>query len=79
MKRLAAEKVEGQTMAIICRLFGKSWQAFYQHGDTLERQLKTEEVVVQFIREIRRLDPGIEERNFSSYTRGDSARTTNTW
>ena len=46
-------------MAIICRLFGKSWQAYYQHGDTLERQLKTEEIVVQFVREIRQLDPGI--------------------
>lgn len=59
MKKLAAEKVEGQTMAIICRLFGKSWQAYYQHGDTLERQLKTEEIIVQFILEIRQLDPGI--------------------
>ena len=34
-------------------------RCFYKHGDTLERQLKTEEIVVRFVREIRQLDPGI--------------------
>ncbi len=42
MKTLAAEKVKGQTMGLLCRLFGK-----------------TEEMVVQFVKEIRLLDPGI--------------------
>ena len=37
----------------------KSWQAYYQHRDTLSKQLLTEEMVVQFIREIRERDPGI--------------------
>ena len=58
-EELAAEKVKGQTMDLLCRLFGKSWQAYYQHRDTLSKQLLTEEMVVQFIREIRERDPGI--------------------
>lgn len=46
-------------MGLLCRLFGKSWQAYYQHRDTLSKQLLTEEMVLQFIREIREHDPGI--------------------
>jgi len=46
-------------MSLLCRLFGKSWQAYYQHRDTLEKQLLTEEMVLQFIHEIRKYDPGI--------------------
>ncbi len=46
-------------MGLLCRLFGKSWQAYYQHRDTIEKQLLTEEMVVQFIHEIRKYDPGI--------------------
>lgn len=59
MKRLAAERVKGLTMAILCDLFGKSWQAYYKHGNTLEKQLKTEQIVLEFVREIRAIDPGI--------------------
>ena len=59
MKKLAAEKVKGQTMGLLCRLFGKSWQAFYQHRNTLGKQRLIEEMVVQFVKEIRLLDPGI--------------------
>ena len=46
-------------MGLLCRLFGKSWQAYYQHRDTLSKQFLTEEMVLQFIREIRQYDPGI--------------------
>ena len=46
-------------MGLLCRLFGKSWQAYYQHRDTLSKQLLTEEMVLQFIREMREHDPGI--------------------
>ena len=59
MKTLAAEKVKGQTMGLLCRLFGRSWQAYYQHRETLGKQRLTEEMVVQFVKDIRRLDPGI--------------------
>ena len=59
MKRLAAEKVKGQTMGLLCRLFGKSWQAYYQHKETLGKQRLKEEMAVQFVKETRRLDPGI--------------------
>ena len=59
MKTLAAEKVKGQTMGLLCRLFGKSWQAYYQHKETLGKQRLKEEMVVQFVRDIRRLDPGL--------------------
>ena len=57
--RLAAEKVKGQTMGLLCRLFGKSWQAYYQYRDTLSRQRLREEMVIQFVKDIRQLDPGI--------------------
>ena len=46
-------------MGLLCRLFGKSWQAYYQHKDTLRKQRLKEEMVVQFVKEIRQLDPGI--------------------
>ena len=46
-------------MGLLCRLFGKSWQAYYQHKETLGKQRLKEEMVIQFVRDIRRLDPGI--------------------
>lgn len=46
-------------MPLLCRLFGKSWQAYYQHQDTLGRQRLKEAMVLQFVHEIRALDPGI--------------------
>lgn len=46
-------------MRLLCRLFGKSWQAYYQHKDTLVKERLREEMVVQFVKEIRLLDPGI--------------------
>lgn len=46
-------------MGLLCRLFGKSWQAYYQHQDTLGKQLLKEEMVIQFVKEIRKYDPGI--------------------
>ena len=46
-------------MGLLCRLFGKSWQAYYQYRDTLSRQRLKEEMAIHFIREIRLLDPGI--------------------
>ena len=59
MKKLAAEKVKGQTMGLLCRLFGKSWQAYYQHRDTLAKERMREEMVLQYVREVRSVDPGI--------------------
>ena len=59
MKTLAAEKVKGQTMGLLCWLFGKSWQAYYQHRETLGKQRLTEEMVIQFVKDIRQLDAGI--------------------
>ena len=46
-------------MGLLCRLFGKSWQAYYQHRETLGKQRLKEEMVVQFVKEIRQLDPGL--------------------
>lgn len=46
-------------MPTLCRLFGKSYQAYYKHKDSLPKQIKTETMVVQFVKEIRRIDPGI--------------------
>ena len=38
-------------MRLLCRLFGKSWQAYYQHKDTLIKERLREEMVVQFVKE----------------------------
>ena len=46
-------------MGLLCQLFGKSWQAYYQHKDTLEKKRLTEEMVVQFVQEVRAFDHGI--------------------
>ena len=46
-------------MGLLSPLFGKSWQAYYQHRNTLVKQLLTEEMVVRFVRETRSYDPGI--------------------
>ncbi len=46
-------------MGLLCRLFGKSWQAYYQHKETLGKQRLKEEMVIQFVREIRGKDHGI--------------------
>lgn len=59
MKRLAAEGVVNLSMPRLCRLFGRSFQAYYQHRDTLAFQRLREEMVLQFVAEIRQQDPGI--------------------
>ena len=59
MKRLAAEGVVNLSMPRLCRLFGRSFQAYYQHRDTLSFQRLREEMVLQFVAEIRQQDPGI--------------------
>ena len=46
-------------MGLLCQLFGKSWQAYYQHKDTLEKQRLTEEMVIEFVKDIRTYDHGI--------------------
>ena len=47
-------------MSGICRLFGVSRQSYYKHDDgLLLRRLAREEFVVQFVEEVRQLDPGI--------------------
>ena len=46
-------------MGLLCQLFGKSWQAYYQHKDTLEKQRLTEEMVIESVKDIRTYDHGI--------------------
>jgi len=46
-------------MGLLCQLFGKSWQAYYQHKDTLGKKRLTEEMVVQFVLDTRAFDHGI--------------------
>ena len=46
-------------MGLLCRLFGKSWQAYYQYRDTLSKQRLKEEMVIQFVKDIRQIDPGL--------------------
>lgn len=43
----------------MCRLLGVSKQAYYKHEDKVLQRLMEESFVVEFIKEIRRKDPGI--------------------
>lgn len=43
----------------MCRLLGVSKQAYYKHVDNLMVRLANESFVVEFIKEVRRKDPGI--------------------
>ena len=55
-----AKKRSEFTVSGICRLFGVSRQSYYKHNDgLLLRRLAREECVVQFVEEVRQLDPGI--------------------
>lgn len=60
MKRLYAQQSEAYTVSELCGLFGKSKQAYYKHDeDTDLRHIALEEFALQYIREVRREDPGI--------------------
>lgn len=60
MKRLYAQHSDAYTVSELCGLFGKSKQAYYKHDeDTDMRRIALEEFALQYIREIRREDPGI--------------------
>lgn len=60
MRRLYAQQSSIYTVTELCGLFGKSKQAYYKHDADVEmRRLAMEELVVRYIEEIRRYDPGI--------------------
>lgn len=60
MKRQYAQQSEAYTVSELCGLFGKSKQAYYKHDeDTDLRHIALEEFALQYIREVRREDPGI--------------------
>lgn len=46
-------------MTSLCGLLGKSKQAYYKHDDTLPRRLAEENFCLEFIKSVRRKDPGI--------------------
>ena len=46
-------------MGLLCRLFGKSWQAYYQYRNTLGKEKLKEEMAIQFVKDIRQIDHGI--------------------
>lgn len=60
MTDLHAESATDNPVADLCRLFGVSKQAYYQYDEdvTLAKAAR-EEFALQYIREIRKLDPGI--------------------
>lgn len=43
----------------MCRLLGVSKQAYYKHDDKLLRRLALESFVVDYVKEVRRKDPGM--------------------
>lgn len=60
MRRLHARDRRAYPVQSLCRLFGASKQAYYQHDDDrLLRRLAQESVVVDFALSMRSLDPGI--------------------
>ena len=60
MTDLHAESATENPVADLCRLFGVSKQAYYQYDeDVALAKAAREEFALQYIREIRKLDPGI--------------------
>lgn len=60
MKQLAGEDQGKATVAGLCRLFGRTKQAYYKpHVEKTEESRTIEEFVVQFVLEQRAKDPGI--------------------
>ncbi len=60
MKRLYAQHPGAYTVSELCGLFGRSKQAYYKHDEDAElRRMALEEFALQYIREVRREDPGI--------------------
>ena len=60
MTDLHAESATDNPVADLCRLFGVSKQAYYQYDeDVALAKAAREEFALQYIREIRKLDPGI--------------------
>ncbi len=60
MTRLYARHSGTYTVSELCGLFGKSKQAYYKHdSDTEMRRLAMEDLVVNYIKEIRGKDPGM--------------------
>ena len=60
MTDLRAESATDNPVADLCRLFGVSKQAYYQYDeDVALAKAAREEFALQYIREIRKLDPGI--------------------
>lgn len=53
------EKVHGWTMDRLCRLFDRTKQAHYEHSDFTQRKLAEEAFVLQFVKSVRKQDPGI--------------------
>jgi len=59
VKLIKDKKLVKITVARLCKLFGKSRQAFYSREDFLEGQYKTQIIVLELVAQIRRELPGI--------------------
>ena len=49
----------GLSVALVCKLFGRCRQAFYQSKADIETEVAREKKVIEAVREIRGEDPGI--------------------
>lgn len=60
MKNLHAEAPKAHAVGHLCGLLGRTKQAYYKtNEESLMRKLAQAELVTQYVKEIRRLDPGI--------------------
>ena len=59
MSRLYTRDKKGNPVKSQCELLGVSTQAYYKHGDTDLRSLAEEAFCVEFIKRVRKKDPGI--------------------
>lgn len=59
MSRLRADKSASIDVSHVCRRFGVSKQSYYKRGETKFVRMAQEKFVIDFVREVRRRDPGM--------------------
>ena len=60
MKNLRSRDAHRYQVRNLCVLFGVTRQAYYKHDDdAMHQKLAQEEIVVQYVKEVRRKDPGL--------------------
>lgn len=59
MKMIQKKKIAKMSVGRLCKLFGKSRQAFYQRAQFFEEQCQVQQIVLELVAQVRRELPGL--------------------